>query len=307
MDNIFDIIIVGAGTAGMTTALYALRNGKSVLLLEGESLGGQIAFSPKVENFPTHKSLSGAEFSDMLYEQIAELGAQVELEKVLAVEKMGEGNFAVTTDYNEYRSKSVVIATGVRHRHIGVLGEEELLGNGVSYCATCDGPFYAGEEVVLIGDANTALQYAIMLAGYCKKVTVCTLFDKFFGEANLVKTLRSKQNVEIFHNKNLQQFLTKDGKLTGLRFEDTTDNSVFLIDTKAVFICVGQKPDNEIFKNFVELDDNGFVKAGEDCKTNVSGVFAAGDCRTKKIRQLTTATADGATASIGACAYIDSL
>ena len=307
MDGFFDIIIVGAGTAGMTTALYALRNGKSVLLLEGEGIGGQIAFSPKVENFPTHKSLSGAELSDMLYEQIVDLGAQVELEKVLSLKKQAEGSFLVTTDYDQYCAKSVVIATGVRHRHIGVLGEEELVGKGISYCATCDGPFYAGEEVALIGDANTALQYAIMLSGYCKKVTVCTLFDKFFGEASLVKTLRSKPNVEIFHNKNLQQFLTADGALSGLRFEDTTDQSVFILPTKAVFICVGQKPDNDAFADVVALDENGFILSGEDCKTNVDGIFVAGDCRTKKVRQLTTAVADGATAAIAACAYVDKI
>ena len=269
----FDIIVVGAGTAGMTTALYALRNAKSVLVLEGDTLGGQISFSPKVENYPTHKSVSGAEFSDMLFEQITELGARVELEKVLSINKEAEGKFVVGTEYGEYGAKSVVLATGVKHRHIGVEGEEELVGKGVSYCATCDGPFYAGEEVVLIGDANTALQYSIMLSGYCKKVTVCTLFDKFFGEANLVKTLLTKDNVVVRHNLSLQQFLTKDGVLSGLSFKNTLDGSLFNIDTKAVFICVGQKPDNEAFKNIVQLDDAGFIVAGEDCKTDQTEQF----------------------------------
>ena len=304
-DN-FDIIIVGAGTAGMTAALYALRNGKSVLILEKDTFGGQIALSPKVENFPTQKSISGAEFSDILFEQINQLGVKAELEKVESITKIPAG-FSVITDYNTYTSKSIILATGVKHRRIGVLGEEELIGKGVSYCATCDGPFFAGEEVVVIGDANTALQYSIMLTGYCKKVTVCTLFDKFFGESHLVRTLKSKPNVEIFHNLNLQQFLIKEGHLNGLRFEKTDSGETKIINTKAVFICVGQIPDNSVFEKLVALDKNGFIVADEECKTTQKGIYAAGDCRIKKVRQLTTAVADGASAAIAACSYIDSL
>lgn len=307
MADFHDIIVVGAGTAGMTAALYALRNGKSVLVLESESMGGQIAFSPKVENFPSHKSVSGAELADMMYDQISELGAEIELEKALSVTKNGEGNFTVKTEYGDHDGRAVIIATGVRHRNIGVDGEEELIGKGVSYCATCDGPFYAGEEVALIGDGNTALQYAVMLSGYCKKVTVCTLFDRFFGEARLVKTLKSKENVEIVHNVSLQKFVTADGKLSALAFKKTTDGTDLVLPTRAVFICVGQIPANEAFADLVKLDDNGFIVAEEDCKTGCDGVFAAGDCRTKKVRQLTTAAADGATAAVNACAYIDAL
>lgn len=307
MADFHDIIVVGAGTAGMTAALYALRNGKSVLVLESESMGGQIAFSPKVENFPSHKSVSGAELADMMYDQISELGAEIELEKALSVTKNGEGNFTVKTEYGDHDGRAVIIATGVRHRNIGVDGEEELIGKGVSYCATCDGPFYAGEEVALIGDGNTALQYAVMLSGYCKKVTVCTLFDRFFGEARLVKTLKSKENVEIVHNVSLQKFVTADGKLSALAFKKTTDGAGFVLPTRAVFICVGQIPANEAFADLVKLDDKGFIVAEEDCKTGCDGVFAAGDCRTKKVRQLTTAAADGATAAVNACAYIDAL
>lgn len=307
MADFHDIIVVGAGTAGMTAALYALRNGKSVLVLESESMGGQIAFSPKVENFPSHKSVSGAELADMMYDQISELGAEIELEKALSVTKNGEGNFTVKTEYGDHDGRAVIIATGVRHRNIGVDGEEELIGKGVSYCATCDGPFYAGEEVALIGDGNTALQYAVMLSGYCKKVTVCTLFDRFFGEARLVKTLKSKENVEIVHNVSLQKFVTADGELSALAFKKTTDGADFVLPTRAVFICVGQIPANEAFADLVKLDDKGFIVAEEDCKTDCDGVFAAGDCRTKKVRQLTTAAADGATAAVNACAYIDAL
>lgn len=307
MADFYDIIVVGAGIAGMTAALNSLRDGKSVLVLEGESMGGQIAFSPKVENFPTRNTVSGAELADLMYEQIVAAGADVELEKVLAVEKKGEGNFSVVTEYGERFCRSVIIAVGVRHRRIGVDGEEDLVGKGVSYCATCDGPFYLGEEVALIGDGNTALRYALSLSGYCKKVTVCTLGDRFFGEAKLAETLKSKDNVEIVHNVRLKRFITEGGRLSALAFEKTSDQAEWVLNTRAVFVCIGHVPANEAFKNLVSLDADGFIVAGEDCKTGCDGVFVAGDCRTKKARQLVTAAADGAVASINACAYIDSL
>lgn len=298
-----DLIIIGAGTAGMTSALYALRSGKSVLILEKENVGGQIAFSPRVENFPSIMQISGSDFSNNLFEQVTELGAEFELEEVLKIEK--ENNiFKVTTDYNEYTSKAVVIATGAKHRHINVPGEEELIGNGVSYCAVCDGAFYKGEEVALIGDANTALQYSILLSNYCKKVYVLTLFDKFFGEYNLVETLKKKENVEIHHNLNLKQFIGKD-KLEGLVFENTQTKEEFRLNVNAVFIAIGQVPDNKAFTNLVDLDKNGYVIADENLETKTPGLFVAGDCRVKKIRQLTTAVSDGATTAINAVSYID--
>lgn len=298
-----DLIIIGAGTAGMTSALYALRSGKSVLILEKENVGGQIAFSPRVENFPSIMQISGSDFSNNLFEQVTELGAEFELEEVLKIEK--ENNiFKVTTDYNEYTSKAVVIATGAKHRHINVPGEEELIGNGVSYCAVCDGAFYKGEEVALIGDANTALQYSILLSNYCKKVYVLTLFDRFFGEYNLVETLKKKENVEIHHNLNLKQFIGKD-KLEGLVFENTQTKEEFRLNINAVFIAIGQVPDNKAFTNLVDLDKNGYVIADENLETKTPGLFVAGDCRVKKIRQLTTAVSDGATTAINAVSYID--
>lgn len=298
-----DLIIIGAGTAGMTSALYALRSGKSVLILEKENVGGQIAFSPRVENFPSIMQISGSDFSNNLFEQVTELGAVFELEEVLKIEK--ENNiFKVTTDYNEYTSKAVVIATGAKHRHINVPGEEELIGNGVSYCAVCDGSFYKGEEVALIGDANTALQYSILLSNYCKKVYVLTLFDRFFGEYNLVETLKKKENVEIHHNLNLKQFIGKD-KLEGLVFENTQTKEEFRLNVNAVFIAIGQVPDNKAFTNLVDLDKNGYVIADENLETKTPGLFVAGDCRVKKIRQLTTAVSDGATTAINAVSYID--
>ncbi|MEG2454301.1 MAG: FAD-dependent oxidoreductase, partial [Clostridia bacterium] len=293
----------GGGTAGMTAALYALRNGKTVLVLEQETVGGQISFSPRVENLPSIKQISGSDFSQNLFEQITSLGAEFELEKVERIDK--ENNiFKVKTDYNTHIAKSVIIAAGVKHRQLGVPMEQELVGKGVSYCAVCDGAFYAGDNVCLIGDANTGVQYAILLANYCKKVYVCTLFDKFFADKRLVTTLLTKENVEIHHNLLLKEFL-HDTDLNGLVFENTIDKSLFQIDVKAAFIAVGQMPDNEIFSNLVTLDKNGYIVATEDCTTPTEGVFVAGDCRTKAVRQLATAICDGAIAATAACAYID--
>ena len=298
-----DLIIIGAGTSGMTSALYALRSGKSVLLLEKENVGGQIAYSPRVENFPSIKQISGSEFSNNLFEQVIDLGAEFELEEVREIKK--ENNiFTVITEYNQYQSKAVVIATGAKHRHINIDGEDELAGNGVSYCAVCDGAFYKGEEVALVGDGNTALQYSILLSNYCKKVYVCTLFDKFFGDYSLVETLKKKENVEIIHNISLTEFIGKE-KLEGLKFEHMITKEPFILNVPAVFIAIGQVPDNSLFKEFVDLDKEGYVIVDENLETKTKGLFTAGDCRVKKIRQLTTAVNDGATTAINAVTYID--
>lgn len=190
----YDVIIIGAGAAGMTSALYALRNGKSVLLLESESLGGQIATSPRLENYPSIKEISGEAFADNLFEQISALGAEVEIEKAERIEKRADKIFSVKTEYNEYEAKSVIIASGVKHKHLKTKSNrDDLVGKGVYYCAICDGAFYKGKEVAVIGDANTALQYSLLLASYCKKVYVYTLFDKFFGDAQLVKRCAPKR------------------------------------------------------------------------------------------------------------------
>ena len=300
----YDIIIIGAGVSGMTSALYSARSGKKVLILESDTIGGQIALSPRVENYPSIKQISGEELTSNLFEQITDLGVDFELEKVEKVEKVGK-NFVVTTDYETRECKSVIIATGAKARKIGVDGEEDLVGHGVSYCAVCDGAFYEGEEVALIGDANTALQYGMLLSNSCKKVYVLTLFDRFFGEPGLVKALCNRDNVEVHHNLQLLQFKQEDGELTGLVFKNTQDGSIFDVNVKGVFIAVGQAPQNEIFKNLVDLDKNGYIIADENCTTKVDGLFVAGDTRTKSTRQLTTAVADGSTCGLAACRYID--
>ena len=296
-----DIIIVGGGPSGMTAALYALRANKSVLVLEKENFGGQIANSPKVENYPTHNEISGLDLSEKMMNQIMDLGAEFELENVEHIEKDGN-KFVVKTNYNTYEAKAVIIANGVKHRTFGLPNEENLIGKGVYYCAVCDGPMYKGKEVYLIGDANTALQYAMLLSGYCTKVHMITLFDHFFGEAALQEAVKSQPNIEITHNKLLVEYLGKD-KLEGLVFEDTQTKERIEYKTDNVFVSIGQIPSNEKFSNLVELSD-GFIITDENMTTKTPGVFACGDTRKKAVKQVVTACSDGAIAAMSAIKYI---
>lgn len=297
-----DILIIGAGAAGMTAALYALRSGKSVLVLEQETIGGQVAISPRVENFPSIAHISGEDFADKLFEQISALGAHVELEKVLSVKKFDK-NFVVTADYNTYQAKSVIIAAGVRHKHIGLPRENEFTGRGVSYCAVCDGAFFKGQEVALVGDANSALQYALLLSNYCPKVHMFTLTDRFFGDQSLGAAVRQRDNIVLYPNTAITRLLG-DTELTGFVYKDKK-GAEHTQNTAALFVAIGQVPENGIFASLVDLDKEGYIIAGEDCKTKTEGLFVAGDCRTKKVRQLTTAGADGAVSALAACAYLD--
>ena len=299
-----DVIIIGGGMAGMTAALYCLRNNKNVLILEKESVGGQIAKSPKVENYPTIKEISGAELSDQLFEQITELGVNFELENVLEIKKEN-GIFKIITDYNTYESKTVIVATGAKPRMLGLENEDNFIGHGIFYCAICDGPFFAGQEVTLIGDANSALQYALMLSSYCKKVNMFTLFDKFFGEKALQDAVRNTPNIEVTHNCQAVK-LNGNTELESIVFTKS-DGSTFEHKTNAVFVAIGQLPDNKVFENLAQLDKNGYIIADEKCKTTTDGLFVAGDCRTKEIRQVTTAIGDGAVAATNACKYLNTL
>ena len=302
----YDIIVIGAGAAGMTSALYALRNGKKVLVLEGESLGGQIATSPRLENFPSIKEISGEAFADNLYEQIDALGAEVEIEKAVRIEKKAEGDFLVRTEYGQYEGRSVIIAAGVKHKHLKTKHDrEDLVGKGVYYCAVCDGPFYKGQEVALVGDANTALQYALLLSGYCKKVYMYTLFDKFFGDANLVKAVRAKENIEVRPDTSVVDFIGEN-ELKAIEYTDK-DGNLCRQEIPAVFVAIGQVPDNGAFANVADLDEAGYIVADENCKTRTPGVFVAGDCRTKAVRQVSTAVSDGAIAATNASLYLESL
>ena len=301
----YDVIVIGAGAAGMTAALYALRGDKKVLVIERETFGGQIAFSPKVQNFPSIKEIAGAEFAENLFTQVSELGADFELETVQAVSKEGEV-FTVTTDYRSYTALAVVIAAGVKHRHLGIEKEKDFLGNGVYYCALCDGALYAGKEVALVGDGNTALQYALMLSDICSKVTVVTMFNRFFGEPALEKALRARANVEIIPDYLAVDF-AGEKEFEGVVFRETEGEKRFTLRTPALFVAIGQVPDNSVFAALADLDKQGFIVAGEDTKTRTEGLYAAGDCRTKEVRQLTTAVADGACAATQAMNLINAL
>ena len=260
----YDVIVIGAGAAGMTAALYALRGGKKVLVIERETFGGQIAFSPKVQNFPSIKEIAGAEFAENLFTQVSELGADFELETVQAVSKEGEV-FTVTTDYRSYTALAVVIAAGVKHRHLGIEKEKDFLGNGIYYCALCDGALYAGKEVALVGDGNTALQYALMLSDICSKVTVVTMFNRFFGEPALEKALRARANVEIIPDYLAVDF-AGEKEFEGVVFRETEGEKRFTLRTPALFVAIGQVPDNSVFAALADLDKQGFIVAGEDTK-----------------------------------------
>jgi thioredoxin reductase (NADPH) len=301
----YDIIIAGGGPAGLTAAVYALRAGKTVLVIEKNSFGGQIAFSPKVENIPGFVQISGTEFADQLVEQAMNLGAEMELEKVTAVEKKGD-IFAVSTEEgSEFEGKAVILALGVKHRTLGLSGEEELIGNGISFCAVCDGAFYTGQDVAMIGGGNSALQEALLLSEVCNKVTIVQNLAFFTGEQKLAEALAEKPNVEVLFSTVVGEYITENGALTGLKLRSEIDGSESRIAVDGAFLAVGLKPENENFAALANLNNWGYFDSAEDCCTATAGVFVAGDCRSKHIRQVVTAAADGAIAAMAACRYLE--
>ena len=292
----YDIIVIGAGPAGLTAAIYAARAGKKVLVYEKEGIGGQIAFSPRVENYPGIRSVSGAEFSDNLYEQALSFGVEIELDAVVSIEDLGDSK-AVITESGREQCKKLIIATGVQHRKLGLPEEDDFVGRGVSYCAVCDGAFFKNTDVAVVGGGNAALRSAQLLAGICKKVYLIHRRNVFRGEKMIADDLVSLGNVE-FVLDSVVSGLIGDGDLSSVEVENTVSGNRSKLDVSALFVCVGQIPSNEIFKDIISLDENGYIIAGEDCKTNIDGIFAVGDCRTKSVRQLTTAAADGAVAAL---------
>ena len=301
----YDIIIIGAGPAGLTAAIYAMRADKNILLLEKENFGGQITFSPKVENYPGFTSVSGSELAEQLLDQVMSYGAQIEMATATNVIDHGTHK-TVVTDYGEFDAKTVIIATGSKHRHLGIDGELELIGNGISYCAVCDGAFYNGKAVAVIGGGNTALQEAVMLSEYCTSVTIIQNLSFMTGEGKLLKILEGKSNVKMVYDSVVTEFLVND-TLYGVKVRNTKDGAESEIKVDGVFVAIGQQPENEPFAALTALNDYGYIISDERCRTDTPGVFVAGDCRTKEVRQVTTATADGAVAALAACKFIDTL
>lgn len=301
----YDIIIVGGGPAGLTAALYALRAGKTALIIEKNAFGGQITWSPKVENFPTIESISGTELADRLMEQTMNQGAEMELDEVTAIELDGDVKRVKTEFGGEFEAKTVIIATGARPRMLGVEREAELVGSGVCFCAVCDGAFYKGRPVAVNGGGNSALQDAMLLSDTCSRVYLVHRRDSFRGEAKLVEALREKENVEFVLNSSITA-LHGETELTGITVTDKMGNER-KIAVDGLFVAIGHAPDNGIFAELIDLDAGGYADSGEDCMTKTPGVFVAGDCRKKSVRQLTTAAADGSAAALAACSYIDSL
>ena len=301
----YDIIVIGAGPAGMTAAIYARRAARSVLVLEAVSYGGQILNTPDIENYPVEAHISGFDFSTKVYEQAKGLGAEFAFEKAVEIRE-DDGGYTVVTPKNAHRAKAVILATGSENRKLGLEDEDRLVGKGISYCATCDGNFYRNKVVAVVGGGNTALEDALYLADLARQVYLIHRRDSFRGEETNVARLKEKGNVEFVYNANVTKLISEK-RLKAIEVTDKLDGSVRTIELNGLFIAVGRVPENQNFANLIELDEAGYVRAGEDCHTSAAGIFVAGDNRAKALRQLVTATADGAMAATEAVKYINSL
>jgi thioredoxin reductase (NADPH) len=298
----YDILIVGGGTAGLTAAIYARRAGKTVLVVEGAGFGGQITSSPLVENYPGLPAVSGLDYAEALTQQAKALGAETKFGKVSAVRQEG-GHFVLTAGRKELESKALILCTGAQHRKLGVEGEEALVGRGVSYCAVCDGAFFRGKDTAVVGGGDSALQSALFLSGVCRQVTLIHRREEFRAQNAYVEAARAKENITFALSAQVTA-LHGEEALTGITLTGK-DGSTRELPVEGLFVAVGQVPDNAPFAQLADLDPAGYFLAGEDCLTKTPGVFAAGDCRSKDLRQLTTAAADGSVAATAACLWLD--
>lgn len=298
----YDIIVIGGGPAGLTAAVYARRSNKSVLVIEKDVFGGQITFSPKVENIPGFSCVTGNEFAEKLVAQAIDQGVEVEYSEVKKVET-GSVKTVITED-GRFEAKAVIIATGAKHRRLGLDREEDFVGDGISFCAVCDGAFFRGKQVALIGGGNSALQEALLLSELVEKVYIIQNLDFFTGEAQLVAQVREKENIEVTLGATVKEIIG-DGTFEGIVVN--TANGDYRLKVDGMFVAIGLIPQNEPFADVITLDSYGYADYGETCVTQNEGIFVAGDCRKKSVRQVTTAAGDGAVAAIAACRYIDSL
>ncbi|MBR3328923.1 thioredoxin-disulfide reductase [Candidatus Saccharibacteria bacterium] len=306
----YDVIIIGAGVAGMTAAIYARRAGKSVLVFETMVCGGQIVNTTRIENWPGDFGVSGTGLTKKIFKQMEELGAEIKYETVMDVEKYKDEGFVIKTEETEYLAKTVILAVGTEDRKMELKREEELLGRGISYCATCDGALFEGKAVAVVGGGNTAFYDALYLADIAAQVYVVHRRDKFRGDAALVKKVRAKENVEFVLGFVPEEILGKE-KVSGLKLKPSGlvkgIEGPRELNVEGIFVAVGKKPATDKFKKLVELDENGYIVAGENCTTSCHGIFVAGDCRTKTLRQLVTAASDGAMAASEAVQYLSNV
>ena len=303
----YDIIVVGGGPAGLTAALYAARAGRKVLVFERENPGGQILYAPLVENYPGVPGISGARFSQELSEQVEQLGVTFSYASVSGFSPV-DGGYCVESDEGQTCCRALVLSPGASHRTLGLPGESDLVGLGVSYCAVCDGPFYTGKHVAVIGGGDTALQDAIFLSDICEQVTLIHRRRQFRGEVQMVRRVKGKENIHLLLGY-VPQAILLDGEenFNGLQVVPTDGGAPEQLKLDGMFVAVGRQPGTAPFSNRVPVNAAGYFLVGEDCKTGLPGVFAAGDCRQKAVRQLTTAVADGAVAGLAAAAYVESL
>ncbi|MCR5214817.1 MAG: thioredoxin-disulfide reductase [Eubacterium sp.] len=299
-----DVLIIGGGPAGLSAAIYVQRAGKQALVLEQLVVGGQIVNTPEVENYPGIKKISGFEFSMGLYEQASDLGAEIAYERASGICQNSDKTYTVKTESGkDFIAKAVIIATGAKNRQLGLEKEGFLIGKGVSYCATCDGAFFKGKDVAVNGGGNTALEDALFLTNYCNKVYIIHRRDQFRGEPGNLEAVKNKENIEFILNSTITELKGQD-KLEAVVVKDKNTEEIREISVQGLFVAIGQEPDNKGFSDVVDLDNGGYVSADESCKTKDPGIFVAGDCRTKAVRQLTTAASDGAIAALAACTYI---
>ena len=303
----YDTIVVGGGPAGMTAALYALRNGKTVLIIEKAGFGGQITHSPKVENYPGTLSISGNELAEKMLDQILNQGAEIEIETVTGVEDKGSYKLVRTEEGSAFEGRTVILATGVKHRMLGLPGEEELVGEGISFCAVCDGDFYTGKTVCVAGGGNSALQEAILLAEKCSEVIMLQDLPQFTGEQRLQDVLFAKPNVKKHTNQKITGLETESGELKAVTTRNKVTGETMTVPCDGMFVAIGLIPENEPFADLADLNRYGYFDSDEQCLTKTPGVFVAGDCRSKFVRQVTTASADGAVAALAACRYLNEL